>query len=45
MIPATDQVLNYVHQRTLQRLTLEALQTAAETRTGVGGVRVPTTPS
>ena len=30
MIPATDQVLNYVHQRTIQRLTLEALQTAAE---------------
>ena len=45
MIPATDQVLNYVHQRTIQRLTLEALKTAAETHTGVGGVRVPTTPS
>jgi DNA-binding transcriptional MerR regulator len=41
MIPATDQVLNYVHQRTIQRLTLEALKTAAETHTGVGGVRVP----
>jgi DNA-binding transcriptional MerR regulator len=40
MIPATDQVLNYLHQRTIQRLTLEALRTAAETRTGVGGVRV-----
>jgi DNA-binding transcriptional MerR regulator len=38
MIPATDQVLNYVHQRTIQRLTLEALKTAADTRTGVGGV-------
>ena len=41
MIPAIDQVLNYVHQRTIQRLTLEAVQTAAETDTGVGGVRVP----
>ena len=30
MIPATDQVLNYVHQRTIQRLTLEALRTAAD---------------
>jgi DNA-binding transcriptional MerR regulator len=40
MIPATDQVLNYVHQRTIQRLTLEALRTAAATNTGVGGVRV-----
>ena len=41
MIPATDRVLNYVHQRTIQRLTLEALRTARETGTGVGGVRVP----
>jgi hypothetical protein len=24
MIPAIDQLLKYVHQRTLQRLTLEA---------------------
>jgi DNA-binding transcriptional MerR regulator len=40
MIPATDQVLNYVHQRTIQRLTLEALETAAQTHTGVGGVPV-----
>jgi DNA-binding transcriptional MerR regulator len=40
MIPATDQVLNYVHQRTIQRLTLEALRTAEATRTGVGGLRV-----
>lgn len=43
MIPATDQVLNYVHQRTIQRLTLEALRTAEATHTGVGGVRVPDT--
>lgn len=40
MIPAVDRVLNYVHQRTIQRLTLEAVRTAEETRTGVGGVRV-----
>jgi DNA-binding transcriptional MerR regulator len=40
MIPATNQVLNYVHQRTIQRLTLEALETAAQTHTGVGGVHV-----
>ena len=25
MIPAVDRVLNYVHQRTIQRLTLEAV--------------------
>lgn len=40
MIPAVDRVLNYVHQRTIQRLTLEAIQTAQDTNTGVGGVRV-----
>jgi MerR HTH family regulatory protein len=40
MIPAVDRVLNYVHQRTIQRLTLEAVRTAQETRTGVGGVRL-----
>ena len=28
MIPAVDRVLNYVHQRTIQRLTLEAVRTA-----------------
>ena len=32
MMPAVDQVLNYVHQRTLQRLTLEAATSAAPTR-------------
>ena len=32
-------VLNYVHQRTLQRLTLEAVRPRA-THTGVGGVRL-----
>jgi DNA-binding transcriptional MerR regulator len=40
MITATDLVLNYLHQRTIQRLTLEALRTAEETRTGIGGVRI-----
>jgi DNA-binding transcriptional MerR regulator len=40
MIPAVDRVLNYVHQRTIQRLTLEAVRTAQATGTGVGGVRV-----
>ena len=36
---AQDQVLNYVHQGTVQRLTLEAIETAHSTGTGVGGVR------
>ena len=40
MLPAIDRVLNYVHQRTVQRLTLDAVRTAAETGTGVGGVDV-----
>ncbi|HET9728331.1 MAG TPA: MerR family transcriptional regulator [Acidimicrobiia bacterium] len=40
MIPAVDRVLNYVHQRTIQRLTLDAVRTAERTGTGVGGVRV-----
>jgi DNA-binding transcriptional MerR regulator len=40
MIPAVDRVLNYVHQRTIQRLTLEAVRTAQATGTGVGGVRM-----
>jgi DNA-binding transcriptional MerR regulator len=46
MLPAVDKVLNYVHQRTVQRLTIEALRTAAATGTGVGGVKnvqAPTT--
>ncbi len=40
MIPAVDRVLNYVHQTTIQRLTLEAVRTGQETGTGVGGIRV-----
>jgi DNA-binding transcriptional MerR regulator len=43
MIPAVDVVLNYVHQRTVQRLTLEAVRTAEATGTGVGGIRVDKT--
>jgi hypothetical protein len=42
MLPAIDRVLGYVHQRTVQRLTLEAIRTAQETGTGVGGVRFDT---
>jgi DNA-binding transcriptional MerR regulator len=44
MIPAVDRVLNYVHQRTIQRLTLEAVETAQKTNTGVGGVRLEDDP-
>ena len=44
MIPAVDRVLNYVHQRTIQRLTLEAVRTAERTGTGVGGVRMSEPP-
>lgn len=40
MVPAVDRVLNYVHQRTIQRLTLEAVRTADETGTGVGGFKL-----
>jgi DNA-binding transcriptional MerR regulator len=39
LLPAIDQVLNYIHQRTVQRLTLEAVETAHSTGTGVGGVK------
>jgi DNA-binding transcriptional MerR regulator len=41
MLPAVDQVLNYVHQRTVQRLTIEAIRTARETGTGIGGIKNP----
>jgi DNA-binding transcriptional MerR regulator len=40
MIDAVNRVLSYVHERTVQRLTLEAIATARATGTGVGGVRV-----
>ncbi len=39
MLPAVDKVLTYVHQRTVQRLTIDALRTAAATGTGVGGIK------
>ncbi len=39
LLPAVDQVLNYIHQRTVQRLTIEAIRTAHATGTGVGGVK------
>jgi DNA-binding transcriptional MerR regulator len=39
MLPAVDRVLGYVHQRTVQRLTLQAIRTAHETGTGIGGVK------
>jgi DNA-binding transcriptional MerR regulator len=40
MLPAVDRVLNYVHQRTIQRLTLEAVRNAQAAGTGVGGVKI-----
>jgi DNA-binding transcriptional MerR regulator len=39
MLPAVDRVLGYVHRRTVQRLTLDAIRTAHATGTGVGGVK------
>jgi DNA-binding transcriptional MerR regulator len=38
LIPAIDRVLNHVHQRTVQRLTLDAINRAQKHRVGVGGV-------
>ncbi len=38
LIPAIDRVLNHVHQRTVQRLTLTAIHRAQERHVGVGGV-------
>jgi DNA-binding transcriptional MerR regulator len=38
LIPAIDRVLNYVHQRTVQRLTLSAIHRAQEQHVGIGGV-------
>jgi len=40
MMPAVDRVLNYVHQRMIQVLTLDALKTAEATHTGIGGVKL-----
>jgi DNA-binding transcriptional MerR regulator len=38
LIPAIERVLNYVHQRTVQRLTLDAIHRAQQHGVGVGGV-------
>jgi DNA-binding transcriptional MerR regulator len=38
LIPAIERVLNHVHQRTVQRLTLDAMDRAQQHRVGVGGV-------
>jgi hypothetical protein len=40
MLPAVDRVLNYVHQRMIQVLTLDAIKTAEATHTGIGGVKL-----
>ncbi|MGQ0826647.1 MAG: MerR family transcriptional regulator [Actinomycetota bacterium] len=40
LVPAVNRVLNYVHQRTVQRLTFDAVRMANDTGTGVGGVRI-----
>jgi DNA-binding transcriptional MerR regulator len=40
LIPAIDRVLNHVHQRTVQRLTLAAIRRAQEDHVGIGGVPV-----
>jgi hypothetical protein len=38
LVPAVDRVLNYTHQRMVQRLTLEAIRLARERDVGVGGI-------
>jgi DNA-binding transcriptional MerR regulator len=38
LVPAVDRVLNYTHQRMVQRLTLEAIRLAQERDVGVGGI-------
>ncbi len=38
LIPAIERLLNYVHQRTVQRLTLDAIARAEADHVGVGGV-------
>jgi DNA-binding transcriptional MerR regulator len=38
LIPAIERVLNHVHQRTVQRLTLTAIERAQRDQVGVGGV-------
>lgn len=43
LIPALNRVLGYVHQRTMQRMTLEAMQRARSEGTGFGGRRYDAT--
>jgi DNA-binding transcriptional MerR regulator len=38
LIPAIERVLNHVHQRTVQRLTLDAIERAQRDHVGIGGV-------
>jgi DNA-binding transcriptional MerR regulator len=38
LVPAVDRVLNYTHQRMVQRLTLDAIRRAQERGVGVGGI-------
>lgn len=38
LIPAIEAVLNYVHQRTVQRLTLNSIERARAERVGVGDI-------
>jgi DNA-binding transcriptional MerR regulator len=38
LIPAIERVLNHVHQRTVQRLTLAAIERAQAEHLGIGGV-------
>jgi DNA-binding transcriptional MerR regulator len=45
LIPAIDRVLNHVHQRTVQRLTLDAIDRARAERIGVGGMPVDDLPT
>jgi DNA-binding transcriptional MerR regulator len=40
LIPAIERVLNHVHQRTVQRLTLSAIHRAQHDHLGVGGLPV-----
>jgi DNA-binding transcriptional MerR regulator len=40
LIPAIDRVLNHVHQRTVQRLTLAAIRRSQENGVGIGGLRI-----
>jgi DNA-binding transcriptional MerR regulator len=45
LIPAIERVLNYVHERTVQRLTLDAIERARADNVGVGGVAFDDAPT